>query len=292
MREEFRSLIDLTVRLKVRCTSLDRPDEDELAEYRGTGMLRVGTGCIWLCSGPEYNKPCVCFKCAGKVAEKHWTFHVRTAQHVVYNSEEARKTKVDLFYDDSSCQRDGKMWSVMVVDKLSSPSEIDWCDMLCATCDEDLGGRIESAWSCWLHEGVQNPQDLSGLNLVPFCDEGPDPVVIVSHPHGQPKKITVGEVKYRAKRGPRIMEYNTPTCPGSSGATVFAYDRNRGKFSYISAISAVHSGSYDKPCTEHKHRFNLLKRIFNKLRGHEATVVQLNYGYCGVLVLNCPRKRI
>ncbi|GFR75020.1 hypothetical protein ElyMa_002178000 [Elysia marginata] len=40
-RERFRSRIDRTVRLRVNCTSRTRPDDDDMAEYRGTSMIRV-----------------------------------------------------------------------------------------------------------------------------------------------------------------------------------------------------------------------------------------------------------
>ncbi|KAK3727443.1 hypothetical protein RRG08_058860 [Elysia crispata] len=54
-------------------------------------------------------------------------------------------------------------------------------------------------------------------------------IVVVSHPHGQPKKITLGSlVKYKVNWAePRAyaltwtLSYKTDTCPGSSGAPVF-----------------------------------------------------------------------
>ncbi|GFS27903.1 hypothetical protein ElyMa_005315800 [Elysia marginata] len=109
---QLRSLIDLTVRLRVDCTSRGRPDDDDIAEYRGTDRIRVGTGFIKFIYDDEYSHPCSCEKCDGAVMRKQWAFAVQTACHVVYNTEEAKRTRVDLFCDDASCQRDGRMKSV------------------------------------------------------------------------------------------------------------------------------------------------------------------------------------
>ncbi|GFS10928.1 hypothetical protein ElyMa_003073300, partial [Elysia marginata] len=188
-REKFRSRIDKTVRLRVNCTSQARPDDYDMAEYRGTRKMRVGTGYVCHVEEPKYDEPCVCPKCGGKVARKQWRFVVWTAKHVVYNTEEAKKTKIDFFYNDDSCKSDGRMKSVWGVDVEWSEPDRDWCGMLCLTCDEDLGKRIENFhWS--VLDAKLDHQDLSQLGLLPSGDEDCFPVVIVSHPHGQPKKIT------------------------------------------------------------------------------------------------------
>ncbi|GFS24263.1 hypothetical protein ElyMa_001659200 [Elysia marginata] len=69
-RELLRSWIDKTVRLRVDCTSQARPDDDDMAEYRGTSKMRVGTGCVWYVEEPKYDEPCDCPKCGGNVARK------------------------------------------------------------------------------------------------------------------------------------------------------------------------------------------------------------------------------
>ena len=58
--------------------------------------------------------------------------------------------------------------------------------------------------------------------------------VIVSHPHGKPKKITVGKVKREERLGGLDqLEYYTPTCPGSSGAAVVLVDKDPSTSSVI-----------------------------------------------------------
>ncbi|GFS18618.1 hypothetical protein ElyMa_003267600, partial [Elysia marginata] len=180
-REKFRSWIDRTVRLRVNCTSQDRPDGYPMAEYRGNSIMRVGTGSVRYVEKPKYNKPCVCPKCHGNVARKQWRFRVLTAQHVVYNTEEAKKTKIDFFYDDDSCKSDGRMKSVWGVEVTGCGADTDWCLMLCVTCDEDLGERIEKIDSGYELDDKLTYRDLSQLGLLPSGDE--DLALIVSHPH-------------------------------------------------------------------------------------------------------------
>ncbi|GFR95672.1 hypothetical protein ElyMa_006278600 [Elysia marginata] len=264
-RERFRSRIDQTVRLRVNCTSQDRPDDDAMAEDRGTRKMRVGTGCVGHVEEPQYSEPCECLNCHGKVARKQWRFSVMTAQHVVYNTEEAKTTQIDFFYDDDSCKSDGRMKSVRGVEVTESSPDEDWCLVECVTCDEDLGERIEKLdWRYGLNDELTY-QVLSPLGLLSSGDKDCHPVLIVSHPHGQPKKITVGIVKHKDREN-RRLDYNTPTCPGSSGAAVFVYDRS-------SWLLPVHSG------TENKHRLNVFQRWSRKLRGHKTEQEQINYGY-------------
>ncbi|GFR90057.1 hypothetical protein ElyMa_000807900 [Elysia marginata] len=272
-REVLRSFIDLTVKLTVRCTSQERPDDDDMAEDRGTDKVRVGTGCIWHVREPGYNMPCFCCNCNGKITRKQWRFEIVTAKHVVYNTEEAKKTKIDLFYDDESCQKDGRMktlWGLGVEIELCFPDK-DVCNMLCVTCDEDLGERIQYAWRCRLDK--LNRQQLSDLGLQQSCNKDSHPVLIVSHPHGQAKKISMGNLRY-AYRNPHV-EYNTPTCPGSSGAPVFGFYT----VDYFWWVSPVHSGSFGTTFTERSRELNFFKRLFYKYVGHKTAHEQINFGF-------------
>ena len=112
-RDVLRAWIDLTVRLRVNWTSPDRPDDQAFSGLRGMKSLRVGT--VWDVSDPVTDKPCPGDKCDEKIVRKSWIFRVRTAQHVVYNTEEAKATKVDLFYDDENCQKDGRLKTASAV---------------------------------------------------------------------------------------------------------------------------------------------------------------------------------
>ncbi|GFR71598.1 hypothetical protein ElyMa_003817300 [Elysia marginata] len=150
--------------------------------------------------------------------------------------------------------------------------------MLCATCDEDLAQRIESAGDYWLHHNSIKPQDLSGLCSLPSYDDGCVPAMIISHPHGRAKKISVGEVRH-VDENSIYIKYNTPTCMGSSGAPVFVCLVDKEKPDYYAWLNIVHHGA------EPKYQPSILKRLFNRLRGHKSTLEQINYGYDRIYIL-------
>ena len=228
-RELLRLSADLTVRLRVSYTSWDRPDTDGLSEFRGSSRLRVGTGFIRHVRDPLINKPYTCDQCEGTTVQKYWVFHVRTAQHVVYNTEEAEKTKVDLFYDDETSEQGEKMGTAHACRVVRCNDDLDVCYMVCMTHDERIGERIESLYRRW--DSLPNPNKPSPPNTRKLCFSTPlrkllswgrrDYALIISHPHGQHKKLTVGRVRNGFNQdADNYVEYHTATCPGSSGALV------------------------------------------------------------------------
>ena len=250
-REVLKARIDLTVKLRVTWTSVNRPDEDGFSAVRGTGLTRTGTGFIRYVGDPVSDKPCPCSDCDGQTKRKYWPFNVRTVHHVVYDKEEASKTKIDLFFHDESCQTDGRMKTLTALEHGWATCKKDFCDLFCVTHDGTVGERIESARRC-LMKG-----ELNVMGLLPLGNRDPDTVLIVSHPHGQPKTVTMGERKECKERA--NIEYNTATCPGSSGAPVFLFDSNLKNLPHLPWYNPAHSGSYT-------------------MTTPEATV-QLNFGY-------------
>ena len=168
----------------------------------------------------------------------------------------------------------------------------DVCVMMCVTHDEALVERISSAWSCW-YDGRTEALDLSGLDCLPSCDEDRRPVLIVSHPHGQPKKITLGQ--WRDIDLP-LLEYNAPTCPGSSGAPVFRFYTDQNSWRYY-LFTPVHSRSSTSISTQHLDQQKLLPRCSQEHRGCETKEEQLNYGNRYQLVhsmeyfMKCKKKK-
>ena len=269
VREWVRAIADLTVRLRVGYTSQDRPDGDPLCWNRGKSIPRVGTGLI--CDvDSEINKPCPCVYCDGQEVRKYWRFYVQTAQHVVYDTEEAKRTRLDLFYDDETPRQDGKVVSVWALRVDWSDTENDRCRMVCVTHDVRIGEMVESLVRRWdsLTEGIRSrpiyskrSSLLDRLRLAVatrsrsrsiyfkksslldrlreaeatrsisrpiyskksiLSGEGQVYTLIISHPHGQAKKITLGKQRPKVKGGNSDYgEYETATCPGSSGAPVF-----------------------------------------------------------------------
>ena len=277
-RDMFRAVLDLTVRLRVRWTSPGRPCNDVMQDYRGTDRLRLGTGLITFVSDPVLDKPCPCIECKGEITRKFWRLDVRTAHHVVYNTEEAKSTKVDLFYD--SDKLGGRMQTVKGLEVEQSDPDIDTCYMMCVTHDEALGEWIESALRSKLDVSGE-PLDLSGLDLLPSCDTGRYPTLIVSHPHGQSKKITVGQGRHAE---PPLAEYNTATCPGSSGATVFWFHPDETCRRFNLWFPSVHSGSSISTSTQSRGKHNVFRRFLQKLSRREAAQEQINYGHYLILL--------
>ena len=325
-RDILRARIDLTVRLRVMWTSPDRPDDYPFSKSRGKDETRVGTGIIIFVSNVT-EKPCPCVKCNGEITRKFWRFTVLTAAHVVYNTEEAKSTKVDLFYDDDSCRLDGRMVtvtglevaqvdlfydddscrldgrmvtvtglevaqvdlfydddscrldgrmvSVTGLEVAQIEPDSDTCNLRCVSHDEALGERLNTLNKCWV-DGFRESLDLSGLDLLPSCDGDRHPVLVVSHPHGQPKQITVGQG--RDGEHP-LIEYNAATCRGSSGAPVFGLYAAGDNRLYVLWFTPVHSGSFTSTSTQHGDQLNLLARLPQELRGQEAKQEQHNYGH-------------
>ena len=262
--------VDLTVRVRVQWTSRDRPDDDDLADFRGSDRFRLGTGFIRECSGPRREEPCPCRECDGKVAKEHWTFTVQTAWHVVYDTEEASKAKVDLFYDDQDSlpERVRTVWSVKAV---WCNSKWDICQLLCVTHDQALAERVSSLLACWSPlrgYSIYTPEKRGLLDSIRTrCGSDQDGeesdrtlAVIVSHPHGQPKRVTVGRWILPGARdsvGRSGLEYHTATCPGSSGAPVLLIHPALLTSGHFTPWSGpVHSGSYSRASTGVSHPVN------------------------------------
>ena len=267
-------MIDGTVRLRVYWTIQDRPDDDAFSNHRGTKIPRMGTGFISHVFKPESDEPCPCDKCNGEITQKFWRFWVRTAAHVVYNTEEAKSTRVDLFYDDDSSKFDGRMVTVTGLRVVRINHDRDGCLMMCVTHDEALAERMDSLVKS-LFGAPPEYIDLPSLDFLPSCDGGPHPTLIISHPHGQPKKITWGQGRYEELP---LVEYNAPTCPGSSGAEVFVFRRDPPNHHYVTLIAPFHSGSFSSSSTQHQDQLNIHTRFLQDLKG------QHNYGYWGSLL--------
>ena len=276
VREWVRVTADLTVKLRVVYTSQDRPDGYPLCGNRGESDPRVGTGWIYRVDS-KINEPCPCDKCDGQEVRKYWRFLVHTARHVVYNTEEAKRTRVDLLYDDETSRKDGKVVSVWALRVVMSNAGNDRCDMECVTHDEGIGKMVESLYRRWLSLTVairsrsrpiysKKPSLLERLRRAEatrprsrpiysknssLSGEGQGFTLIISHPHGQAKKITLG------KRRPTVkddnyyyQEYETATCPGSSGAPGFElYTKGddvglrNNVFGYLGYLGYIHSGT-------------------------------------------------
>ena len=148
------------------------------------------------------------------------------------------------FNDDETSGQDGKVVSVWALGVVRSNTKYDWCLMECVTHDERIGKKVESLVRRWdsLKEDIRSTpiyfmkSSLSG--------EGQDYTLIISHPHGQAKKITLGKRRPTVKGGNSLyQEYETPTCPGSSGAPVYELLYTKGDDVFLCYHGYIHSGT-------------------------------------------------
>ena len=206
--------IGLTVRLKVTYTSFERPDGYPNAGLRGMSNPRYGTG--WV---TDYNRgegTCQCSACrvSPSPCQEWYKIELRTARHTVYSEDEVESAEVNFFYDDEKSMTDGRVKTVYGSDGYCwMNGHGDDCFFFCVFHDKDLAGRLKKVW-----EKLHASDTIHGDN---------DVAVIISHPHGEPKLITVGDsaVYGFSAMSTSITEdlffsYTAETCGGSSGAPV------------------------------------------------------------------------
>ncbi|XP_059146769.1 uncharacterized protein LOC131934708 [Physella acuta] len=242
MSETIKTLAALTVQVKTKFTSLERPEfyPGTQVPYpcyndRGSHVMRLGTGRV--CGVIKYTKSvgtCRCAKCqVSATPSKVWGMvRVLTATHVVFDDSEGRQTSCVLGFDDNKSQvvsLDG--WEI----DGRADIEGDMCVLRYVTCDLELVDELDKM--CLRFDGLCREV----MNKYMRFDDVDKLIVIVSHPHGCPKQVSVGQWTRRHERyvdddddvfgdiswpSTRYW-YTTCTCPGSSGATVYrlGYDR-------------------------------------------------------------------
>ncbi|XP_059168448.1 uncharacterized protein LOC131950364 [Physella acuta] len=210
-------LAEVTVRIAVKVTSPARPDKlpgtdvpYPCYDLRGTKTLRTGTGY----AGQVILRdaaPCPCEECrTADVPCDRWSeIHVTTSQHLVFDDIEAKKTAARFWFDDDK----SLLVSVNASQVLESDIEADRCVVMFITHDIQLAMKLKETLSK-LEEMRAKVNEKYG--------ENDKLVVIVSHPHGCSKQVTVGEWEVQeVEKGKRRFAYTAPTCPGSGGAPVF-----------------------------------------------------------------------
>ncbi|KAH9509693.1 hypothetical protein Btru_044262 [Bulinus truncatus] len=187
----------------------------------------------------QIQETCPCGKCRkSNNPSRTWCeVSILTATHLVLDTSDARAVTCRLFVDDQDSE-------VVTLDGLQMEQtdvNRDDCTLVCVTCDSGIYERLSSH----LRELHALCKDM--LKTYPSSDL----TIIVSHPHGCPKQISLG---HRTKRHwitnkPYARypfhkfiycthDYTTATCPGSSGALVYVMGSNE-------LHTHVHSGFND-----------------------------------------------
>ena len=206
-----KGFIDLTVRLKVSYTSDERPDEYANAHLRGEYKPRYGTGWVTDYERGEGLCPCSTCKVIRPSGQEWYRIEVRTARHVIYSEDEVEFTEVNFFYDDKESMTDGRVKTVFGTNGYCwMNGDVDDCFFFCVFHDGDLAERLREIFE--------------RSDLPPEIEIGEAVAVIVSHPHGRPKHITVGDVgihgfSFMVTKN-LFFYYTNDTCGGSSGAPV------------------------------------------------------------------------
>ncbi|XP_055862639.1 uncharacterized protein LOC106050471 [Biomphalaria glabrata] len=241
MVEMVRSIADVTVLLENKFTSTERPEmtsdgeEYPFKALRGTELARSSTG--WIARARrkfESGKECPCPECFqlpshhrvrpfGKVI-------VWTATHSIYDLSEALKTKVGVFYhEEDSSEGDLNIDYLQPYGIFAKDDIGDWCGIKCVTHDINLWDKIREKFLTFNKKMKEVDAKFRAVedNLA----------IIVSHPHGQGARVSVGRWNYRddMNHNDDFIQcrygYDTPTCPGSSGAPVFILGRmSRGMY--------------------------------------------------------------
>ncbi|XP_059139772.1 uncharacterized protein LOC131927912 [Physella acuta] len=225
MLEVIKALSALTVLIKVKYTSLERPKsvpcfsgQYPFYNTRGSDVLRTGTGrvsYVYKYTESDNKGTCPCGKCQhSDTPSKVWgEIGVLTATHVVFDESEARQTRCVVGFDDNKSpgvSLDGwRVWG-------RADIEGDWCKFTCVSCDLELLDELDKM--------VRHFEDLcrKAWDKYRRFDVVDKLTVIVSHPHGCPKQVSVGQWTHEHEReGWYKYTYTTCTCPGSSGAHVY-----------------------------------------------------------------------
>ncbi|XP_059152020.1 uncharacterized protein LOC131938134 [Physella acuta] len=235
MSETIKALAAVTVQVKTKFTSLERPEifPGTQVPYpcykdRGSHVMRLGTGrvcCVYKYT--ESDGTCRCAKCqVSATPSKVWgQVCVITATHVVFDDSEARQTRCVLGFDDTKSP--GVSLVGWEVEEYRADIEGDLCELSYVTCDLELVDELDKMWRRF-DDLCKEVMD----KYMRFADVD-KLTVIVSHPHGCPKQVSVGQWTHRRERFDGDGDdddddilwtrywYTTCTCPGSSGATVY-----------------------------------------------------------------------
>ncbi|XP_059176595.1 uncharacterized protein LOC131956196 [Physella acuta] len=230
-----KGLADLTIRIAVKYTSPDRPEflpgtTDPYPGYniKGQNSLRTGTGkVLWVkkyTEGEDDDMSCPCPECdfSDTPSKVWWGVVAVTARHVIFNESEARQSTCRLWFDDNQSPV-LKIYGSAVGD---SNTKEDLCFLYCVSHDLDIGDKlkkmVDRSKGLWkkVSEKYKSRKHVEKLTI------------IVSHPHGCVKQVSVGHWVHRqVVEGRRTRyTYTTCTCPGSSGALVYRLGCSWGSF--------------------------------------------------------------
>ncbi|KAH9490673.1 hypothetical protein Btru_032723 [Bulinus truncatus] len=158
-------------------------------------------------------KKCACAACSLSECpkDKWWNVRVHTCSSRNHNP---GNVKLTLFYDHvdshvTTLQNGSTLFE-------NRKRDISWIDF--PTCDQQLAtllGKMVDSFNALSGELTMKYRDREGGNNL---------VIIVSHPFGLPKFVSIGrliEESHGQEKNPKRYKYTNPTFPGTDGAHVF-----------------------------------------------------------------------
>lgn len=235
-----------TVRLSVCSTSTSRPPQDaSLQQVAGTATVRYGSGTAFLMSMAQWSSN-----------PSTWACKIITAAHVVFDDSEAKNTVVEFFYDD---EEDSRLHVIRA--RGTRVLRVDVAGNRCAfECITHAAGLLPKLVACKNARNAVVTKLARIHSTLGHLTNRPDLVVVISHPHGKAKHVSVGHLVNMPTDGTirfvlggsgvarqqRVMaclvEYTAATCPGSGGGSVSVLGRDH----HVTVAFAPHSATGQK----------------------------------------------
>ncbi|CAL1542313.1 unnamed protein product [Lymnaea stagnalis] len=180
--ENIRTLAALTVRIVVK----------------GKVGTHYGTGKIWQVENHALNNKCPCLYCqsSDQCFKRVWFIYVTTAAHLIGDDKEPSTIRADVSYDNQfEKEKIRVLYGHKIVEKCDKS---DTCKIIFITHDDDLADELT--------QHVQNFRNyISGHQ---YHTNSEHYAVIVSHPHGSSKKISIGSLSRSGSRNKktRVLE--------------------------------------------------------------------------------------
>ncbi|GFR90294.1 hypothetical protein ElyMa_004300800 [Elysia marginata] len=211
---EYINISARTVKLVTRYNSPDRPTSSTRGLKDGK---RLGSG--WVVKleylGQQSENP----ECKESLApESHcWAVIINTSTQLVYDSQEAKATQVELFYDDESSLEEGKVITLQGVEIEETDPTSHISLLVCFTHDAALAKQLDDyvKENMALREAILREM----TNDVDLTQ-----VMVICHPQGLPKRIWMGPKLERVKESgysnSAVIVFSARVCPGVVGAPV------------------------------------------------------------------------
>ncbi|CAL1530010.1 unnamed protein product, partial [Lymnaea stagnalis] len=231
LKEFILSVAALTTLITVDYVSANRPltltcsqtTPYPFSSKRGGQATRTGSGMVWevkKITGKDSEElgSCPCVECRRSPEPvKEWGLvQVLTAPHVVFDAKEIVDARFYVCQDDDSNKTTGG--ALVGIESIYNFVDNDAILIKCATHDLNLVDKLETLWHRYFKLYMNVSERFKGPQNDKLC-------VVVSHPHGFIKHVSVGTWSKSEGAGGLMPDtrytYDTPTCPGSSGSPVF-----------------------------------------------------------------------